>query len=567
MTPRRAPQLRDYQLRAISDARELVALGQAPTLVVAPTGAGKTVIAGEIMAGAARLGHASILLARRIELVDQTSGKLDDIGLDHGIIQADHWRRRPHLPVQVASVQTLSRREGSLKHLNPAIVIADEAHESLSPTYLSILTQLRDRGATVIGLTATPYLLDGTGLGAFYKGLVITAQIHELIAQGYLVPIDVLAPTKPSLAGVKVVRGEFRASDIELIMGKRVVVGDIVRTWQSEARGRTTAVFADSKANARQLCDAFLEAGIPSKYLDDETPGKERAAIKERIATGVSLVVVNIGILTLGWDMPRVSCVVLARPTLSRSLYRQMIGRGTRPYPGKTNLLVLDHAGNIYRHGYPDAPEEFSLAGTKRVAKTTSVISDRCCLQCYRFSPPHMKICKHCGEPFPIAEDSGLVFVDGKLEPMRRPDGSIVEPPKLTEDQLKAANAGIPLEKRIQMVAKWTCEAALRGWKKGYAWTRYVEMFREEPDQELMRAAGAMTFPRFLIPGGKCRHCNSIDIDAVRTMPLEGGQIVCRSCGRGLSWCPPEYAALLAEDDSHEAHAQVANAAAGPLFA
>lgn len=546
-----APVLRSFQARALDEARSFDRADQAPILMVAPTGAGKTVMGAAAMAGAAAHGFESLFLARRIELVDQASGKLDAAGLDHGVIQADHWRRRPDLPCQVASVQTLLARKGALAHFRPRLVIADEAHESLAPGYLSILTQLRDQGATIIGLTATPYLLDGTGLGSFYRSIVVTKQLHELISEGYLVPIDYRAPEKPSLAGVRVVRGEFRASDVELIMGKRIVVGNIVEHWLALARGRTTAVFADGKANARKICDAFLEAGIAAEYLDDQTPSKERKEVHRRISSGESLVVVNIGILTLGWDCPRVSCVVLARPTLSRSLFRQMIGRGTRLYPGKRDLLVLDHVGNFWRHGYPDAPEEFSLAGIERTKRSSSVVSDRVCLKCYRPSPPHLQICKYpdCGEPFPPPEDDSLTFVDGELVTMRRPDGSIVEPPKPTEEELRAMAEAIPEKIRTQQLARWMVDARLNGWKRGYPFARYKAAYGIEADVEIRSEAAAMKFPRFLVTGGDCRHCGSTDLDVTRN---GSDSIVCRPCGRGLAWLQPEYAVFLKDEDQGE---------------
>lgn len=543
------PVLRPYQVDLIEQTRAACMEGCREVLTVLPTGGGKAVLGAYMMAAAAAKGGGSVFLADRTELVDQASSKLDDAGLDHGVIQADHWRRRPHLPVQVASVPTLHRR--GIEHLNPRLVIADEAHKSLAPTYLEILKGFIAKGATVIGMTATPYLLNGDGLGTFYKKLVVGVQMPDLIAQGFLVPIDVIAPQEPSLADVRVTRGEYKASDLERVMGDATIVGDVVETWQREARGRTTACFAVSKRHARELMELFRAAGISTDYLDDETPGKERAAVLSRVASGETLIVVNVGILTIGWDMPRVSCVSLVRPTLSRSLYRQMVGRGSRPHcPSckgfdrtcldlrhKKNLVVLDHAGNVFRHGLPDSPEDFYLEAAPKRSRFDRVPGLRYCPACRMVCPAGTASCTRCHEPFPAYERT-LVFRDGQLAPVARGEQHEQEPraPRVASD-----------DEKVRMLARWTAEAGLKGYKPGYPFARFVGFYGDRPTSEQQAEARDMRFPRFLVARGCCRHCESKDLSVSRNMPLEGGSVICRACGRGLAWAGPEWAPVLQE--------------------
>ena len=173
--------LRPYQLRAVDEARAKLAAGHRRIVVVAPTGAGKSVIAAHIAAKAGAKGKRLLFLAHRLELVEQLSAKLDAFGLNHGIIQGNHWRRMPRLPVQVASVPTLSRREV----LPPAdLLVVDECHHVPSESFRKVVEAYPN--AAVLGFTATPYRLDGQGLGEWFDDMVVVAQIHELIILGEL---------------------------------------------------------------------------------------------------------------------------------------------------------------------------------------------------------------------------------------------------------------------------------------------------------------------------------------------------------------------------------------------
>jgi len=505
---------------------------------------GKTICAGHILSCVAERQRHGLFLADRLELIDQASRKLDEFGLDHGVIMADHWRRRPHLPVQVASVPTLHRRD----HRPPAdLVLADEAHKSLSPSYRAILDHYRSTGATVIGLTATPFLYDGRGLGDFYREMVVVAQTHELIEQGYLVPIETFTPADPKhagislaeLAGVSIRRGDYDQVELAAVIDKPALVGDIVKTWFRLALGRTTVVFCVSKKHARNVVEEFTAAGVSAGYLDDSTPIPERRAMQARIASGEVTVIVNVGVLALGWDMPRVSCVVMARPTLSKALYLQQVGRGSRPYPGKTSLIVLDHAGNCWRHGLPEEPQEFSLkTSPRRRALMDRVASLRQCpFPCGSMSPSTAKVCRRCGQPFP-ARERELVFRSGELVSA---DGTVA--PKQTSTW--ATN--VEPREMVRLLAKWIQIGRMKGYAPGYAFVVFKNSFGASPDPGLRSRAERVGFPRCLVPNAQCRHCGAEEMDVVPSPAPHAGQVLCRRCYRGLAWIPAEWASLVKE--------------------
>lgn len=526
------PELRPYQVKAVADTREATRRVNA-VLLVAPTGSGKTVCGSEVLSRVAEVGRRGLFLADRLELIDQASRKLDEFGLDHGVTMADHWRRRPHLPVQVASVPTLHRRE----YRPPAnVVIADEAHKSLSPSYRAIIDHYLGTGAKVIGLTATPFLYDGRGLGDLYQELIVVAQTHELISQGYLVPIETFVPEDPALAGVTVRRGDYDQGELARAMDRPALVGNIVETWLRMARGRTTVVFAVDKKHARSIVEEFTAAGVSTGYLDDSTPVSERREMQERIASGEVTVIVNVGVLALGWDMPRVSCVVMARPTLSKALYLQQVGRGTRPYVGKDSLILLDHAGNFWRHGLPEEPQEFSLSGSKRKRSSERVPGLRVCpFPCGSANPSGSKVCRRCKQPFP-AQERRLIFREGQLV---NADGTV--PAK----EPSTWGTSVEPQEMARLLSKWIHFGQLKGHKPGQAFVIFKNSFGAKPDESMVERASRITFPMCLVPEARCRHCGSEQADAIPSHPPYAGQVICRKCYRGLAWVPSEWSPLV----------------------
>jgi DNA repair protein RadD len=361
-----SPELRDYQLDVIERCRREVARGRRRILLVAPTGSGKTIIAASIVAGAAAKGNRAVFLAPRRELIGQAVNKLADCGIDAGVVLPG-YPHRPDQPVQVASVWSLDSRalRSSKIDMPPAdLVVVDEAHHSRAPTFARLLQQYPE--TVLLGLTATPCRGDGRGLGNVFDCIVETPSVAELTRLGHLVRAVVYAPSNPDLTGVEVRRGDYVETQLAERVDTPQLVGDIVEHWHRLAQRRPTVVFATGVRHSVHLRDEFCRSGVLAEHLDGSTPTEERDAILARLECGQTEVVTNCSVLCEGWDQPKVSCLVLARPTKSLGLFRQMAGRVLRPYPGKLDALILDHSGAIYAHGLPEDDIVWTLREDKR---------------------------------------------------------------------------------------------------------------------------------------------------------------------------------------------------------
>ena len=210
-------------------------------------------------------------------------------------------------------------------------------------------------------MTATPCRRDGRGLGGTFNALVECPQIEQLIEMGFLVRTRVWAPTTPDLRGVHTNQGDYVLHELADRVDRPELVGDIVTHWHRLGERRKTVVFATSVAHSIHLKDEFVKSGVRAEHIDGKTPKEERDEILRRLSTGDLELVTNCMVLTEGVDMPSVSCCVLARPTKSMGLYRQMAGRVIRPFPGKPDALILDHAGATLRHGFVEDPVRWTL--------------------------------------------------------------------------------------------------------------------------------------------------------------------------------------------------------------
>jgi DNA repair protein RadD len=363
--------LRPYQMDALEALRAYLRQGMRRLIIQASTGSGKTVCAAELLRLANLKGTDCLFLAHRRELVHQCSLRLEEHGVTHGIIMAG----KPLTParVQIASKDTLLARavRRSEMELPPAgLLIVDEAHVSLGKHWLKLLGHYRD--AVIIGLTATPARSDGRGLGTVYQAMHQTVPPSQLIKEGYLVPTRVFAPYRPDLRGVRLSRGEYHQGDLAQRMDKPQLVGGVVEHWLERASDRLTFVFATNIAHSLHLRDSFQQAGVEARHIDGATPHDEREQVLAELRAGKVRVVCNVGILPEGIDVPPVSCAVLARPTRSLVLFHQIAGRIKRPFPGKKDAILLDHAGAVFLHGFPDADLVWSLDPAQRIQDANS---------------------------------------------------------------------------------------------------------------------------------------------------------------------------------------------------
>jgi superfamily II DNA or RNA helicase len=448
-----------------------IGAGRRRLLVPAPTGSGKTVIAAMAIANTVAANQRVLVLVHRRELVQQASRKLYDLGLDHGIIAAG-FPARADAAVQVASIATLySRAVRSSGMAMPVAgtLILDEAHHAPARTWMRIIEAYPN--AIVVGLTATPCRADGRGLGNLFECLIECPSIRELIELGHLVPTRVFAPTKPDLEGIRTVQGDFDEKQLEQRLDRPVLVGDIVTHWHRLAGRRRTVVFAISRAHAVHLRDEFARSGVVSGYLDGDTPLAERDRILDQLKTGAVEVLVNVGVLTEGWDQPEVQCIVLARPTKSFGLYRQIVGRGLRPAPSKDHLLVLDHAGATHMHQPVETDVIWTLSEKERartvLAGSAGSATRRTLVDCPECSAVfwQAQACPSCGWRRRIKPEA-VEVQDGDLVPLDR----------------KAANAApySDLDKR-NFHRQLLCLGGERGYLPGWAACTYKRKFGAWP--------------------------------------------------------------------------------------
>ena len=466
-----APTLRLYQRQAIDRLYARVSKGLRRILLVAATGSGKTVVAASIIADAVAQGKRVLFLAHRRELIAQASAKLYAAVIDHGVILAGF----PPRLKQVASIATLHSRavRTSTIDLPPAdLIVVDEAHHARARTYRQLLESYPD--AVIVGITATPCRSDWRGLGDTFEVLVECPPVAELIEGGFLVGTKVFAPSRPDLTGVRVERGDYVERELAPRMDQAELIGDIVTHWHRLAERRPTVVFASSVGHSVHLRDEFRRSSVVAEHIDGSTPIDERDAILAGLARGSIEVVTNYGVLCEGWDSPIVSCVVLARPTKHHGLFRQMIGRVLRPVPGKTDAIVLDHAGAVFEHGFIEEPVKWTLSPDRRSESPAQIAR-------VKSRAPALTNCPECsavrfeGQPCPACnwrptrKAEAVDVADGELGLIDR------------QRVVKLPTRDIADKRRFHAQLLWI--ARERGYQPGWAGHKFKERFGAWPPE------------------------------------------------------------------------------------
>jgi ATP-dependent helicase IRC3 len=363
--------LRDYQEEAIEAIINAEMDGITRPLVALPTGTGKTVVFSHLIDQ--RPGRA-LVLAHRDELIRQAVDKLLLVNPDFeiGVVKAE--QNEVSAPVVVASVQTLCR-QNRLDQLAPdfASVIVDEAHHAVADSYQRILERIGSfdpGGPLTIGFTATPERSDKVGLAQVWQQIVYQKSLLEMITGGYLCDLRAIRITlKADLDQVHTRHGDFVDSELESVMLAANAPQHVVQAYQQHVPGRKALVFTPTVQLAYDMVKGFREAGITAEGLDGTTPQEERRDLLRRMHSGETKVVANCAVLTEGFDEPSIDCIIVARPTKSKPLYIQMVGRGTRTYPGKSDCLILDVVGVTKRHSIITASEIFDLDLRSRSVK------------------------------------------------------------------------------------------------------------------------------------------------------------------------------------------------------
>lgn len=462
----RALELRDYQEAILDKLRQAFIEGHRSVVLVAPTGAGKTEMSMDLLGATADKQRRAAMVLDRIVLCNQTSARLDSYGIGHGVLQAGHWRFRPHELIQVCSAQTLEKR-GNFPGLK--LLIVDECHNTRKQTVEFIKN---NPGVFVVGLTATPFT---KGLGKTYSAVVSAISTRELVERGNLVPLRVFIAKEIDMAGAKKLAGEWSSKEAEE-RGIQIT-GDVVSEWVKKTHEvfggpRKTVVFAAGVKHAADLAQKFSEAGynfVSLSYKDDDEFKAE--AIKEFSKPDSSIVgLIATDILTKGFDVPDVMVGVSARP-FSKSLasHVQQMGRVMRAHPSKEFALWLDHSGNylrfqedwddIYANGVSELDEGREKPRKEPTEKEKEAAK---CPRCNAFWPGRADACACCG------------FIRPQRNNVSERPGELQE--------LGPSGKKLPgLQERQDFFSQLIGIAESRNYKRGWAFHKYREKFGVDP--------------------------------------------------------------------------------------
>jgi len=396
--------LRPYQEAAVSDAcKALDKHGN--TIVVAPTGAGKTIMLSALVGERYKDGKKILVMQHRDELVDQNKSKFERINpyittsIVNGTVK--NWDGNTIFSM----VQTISRERNLRDRPKFDMIVVDESHHAAADTYLKVINAVKEDNpdAEVVGFTATPNRGDGKGLRSVFNNCSHQIEITTLIREGFLVPpksyvID--CGVGDQLNNVSRKGNDFDMEQVEAIMNHKVINDKVVTEWIERAEGRKTVVFCSTIKHAEDLLESFVEHDIDAKLVTGDTPKDERAETLHELAYGDLQVVVNVSVLTEGFDAPAVSCIVLTRPCSQKGTMVQMIGRGLRTidpeeFPGivKTDCVVLDFGTSVLTHG--SLEDAVDLDDRERGEAPLKE-----CPECESYVPMGVQECPVCGYLF-----------------------------------------------------------------------------------------------------------------------------------------------------------------------
>jgi DNA repair protein RadD len=424
--------LRDYQVKFLSNISKAHKEGHQGVIGEMPTGAGKTVCMARIARSIAERSGNALIVVHRAELLSQTADKLTLFGVPFGVIHAKSENPRPNAPVQIAMVQTLARRIKANKHFdfNFHYIIFDECHLAAAASYVAIIN--RWPNARRLGLSATPYRLDGRGLSEVGTIVVKGPSVQELIDIGSLVPFTTYSPIVADLSRVKKVAGEYDLSQQADEYKKADVIGDVIKCYNNLANGRPFIAFCATVEHSILTKDRFCDEGLRVEHIDGTTPLDERNLIIYKLNAGIIDGVTNCGCLTEGFDCPRVSCVMVIRKTASPALWRQMGGRCLRPFKNKTNAVILDFGANAENHGNFGYIQQYTLEGSP---KKSGEKLCRICPKCAGVCAITQLVCHVCSYDFTFVDskERTVIEVDGELSAIEFDMAPVEVKPKSTD--------------------------------------------------------------------------------------------------------------------------------------
>lgn len=485
--------LRPYQIAVINEVYAAWNRGRKNVLVQLATGAGKTVVFSKIIADNT---GASIAIAHRSELVSQISLTLARYGVRHNIIAQKATVRElisihlaelgksyydPGARCAVASVDTLRNLQHSGWFKNVTLVVQDEGHHPLKINKWGKIAALFPN-ARGLYPTATPMRADGKGLGRHADGImdvmVKGPSMRDLIDMQYLTDYRIFAPHHavdlslvPIAAG-----GDFSPRKLREAVHKSRIVGDVVSHYLKFGTGKLGVTFAVSIEAAEEITAAYRAASVPVEMISGNTPDFLRAKIMRDFRERRIMQLVNVDILGEGVDVPAIEVVSMARPTNSFAVYSQQFGRALRPMENKSHAIIIDHVGNVFRHGLPDSKNDWSLE--RRERRYSNAPSDvtplRTCRNpaCLSVYERVKKLCPHCGYFSPPQQRSGPEHVDGDLleldaevlEKLRNEKRRIDGPPRIPQNLETIAQLAIAKNHRKRQEQQYELRDKIATW-------------------------------------------------------------------------------------------------------
>ncbi len=423
---------RDYQQRGMTDMRQELAAKRNP-LYVLPCGGGKSFIACLVAQGASNKGKAAGFLTVRRVLVSDISDRLTKFGVPHGVVMAGYTDNAHR--TKVASVHTMASRGITL---DCDVLFVDEGHQYVTGEFRAVL----DRHAHIprVVLTATPWRADGLGLGSIADSMVLGPSPQELIDRGFLVPTKIWSRHVPDRSKMtQNASGEYNERENEAVMSKPMLIGNCVKEWLYRANNLPTIVHAVNIKHSQSIVARFRSAGVNAVHVDADTPDEERKRVFD--------------------DMCRDS-------------------------PSKKHSLLIDLAGNCMQFGFPEDDREWTLADSECASSKPrdNALSLRRCEDCFAVFRSHVDTCPECGKP-KIATARQIKERNEALVELQRERkaAAIAKYVARSDDEMK-----------IKKMAEWLKIAQDKGYKRGFAFGRYMGLYKEKPTPEIIRAAYGM---------------------------------------------------------------------------
>ena len=475
--------LRPYQQKFIDDVHQEFNKNHKRIVGVAPCGAGKTIMTGSIIRDFTKSGKSSIFFVHRHELIRQTSEIFDRLGIEHGIISSG-VKMQLDLPVQIASVQTLSRRLNSVPA--PDLLVCDECHHILADSYKKILNAYP--AASLLGVTATPQRMGGINLGDVFTSMVEGPNVDELIKLGNLTNFFYFAPGEDlDLHKVRIKFGEYVNSDLAKAVNKKKIIGNIVGTYKKLAAGKSAICYCVNVMHSKSVAKAFQDAGISAAHVDGETNAKTRDNLVENFRVGKIKILCNAELFSEGFDVPNMQAVILARPTQSLTLFIQQAMRPLRPDPKDPNkvALIIDHVQNYTRFGLPSTVRKWSL--DPNPPKEPGEAPLKSCPKCGLVVPLAVEVCPCCNYEFITEEDKLARLVEHESRVI-----NLIHKPTKPEEFMEIAKernykVGWVAFKSLEHAQSYEdCVhiAEVCGYKKGWAYYQWQDISEKLSDKK-----------------------------------------------------------------------------------